>query len=43
MELFKLKVEKMFRFDFQPMGDLICLLQGAAIFYWASARYRSTI
>ena len=33
----------MFRFDFQPKGDLICLLLGAAIFYWASARYRSTM
>ena len=29
MEQFKLKV---FRFDFQPMGDFICLLLGSAIF-----------
>ena len=33
MEQSKLKVEGCFRFDFQPMGDLICLLLGAAIFY----------
>ena len=30
MEQSKLKVEGCFRFDFQPMGDLICLLLGAA-------------
>ena len=24
---------KKYRFDFQPMGDVICLLLGAAIFY----------
>ena len=28
----KWKVERCFRFDLQPMGDLICLLLGAAIF-----------
>ena len=33
MEQFKLKVERCFRFDFQPLGDLICLLLGAAVFY----------
>ena len=32
MEQSKLKAERCFRFDFQPMGDLICLLLGAAIF-----------
>ena len=32
MEQSKLKLEGCFRFDFQPMGDLICLLLGAAIF-----------
>ena len=33
MEQFQLKVERCFRFDFQPKGGLICLLLGAAIFY----------
>ena len=43
MEQFKLKVERCFHFDLQPIGVLICLLLGAAIFYWANARYRSAM
>ena len=43
MEQFKLKVGMCFALISNQFGDLICLLLGAAIFYWASARYRSTM
>ena len=43
IEQFKLKVGRYFALISNQWWDLICLLQGAAIFYWASARYRSTI
>ena len=35
MEQFKLKVERCLRFDFQRMGDLICLLLGTAMFLFS--------